>query len=83
MLIEKSCLGKFPSQKTDLYDARRLHTARQQYVEKFICDWRRTRPPTRLAVALAQQARTIDQLVYRLYGLTEEEIKIVEGAKHD
>ena len=23
--------------------------------------------------------REIDQLVYRLYGLTEEEIKIVEG----
>lgn len=25
--------------------------------------------------------REIDQLVYKLYGLTEEEIKIVEGAK--
>lgn len=27
--------------------------------------------------------RQIDQLVYELYGLTEEEIRVVEGAHHD
>lgn len=27
--------------------------------------------------------RAIDSLVYKLYGLTEEEIKIVEGDRHD
>lgn len=27
--------------------------------------------------------RLIDLVVYRLYGLTEEEVKIVEGRNHD
>jgi hypothetical protein len=27
--------------------------------------------------------RQIDQMVYKLYGLTEEEVKIVEGDKQD
>jgi hypothetical protein len=33
----------------------------------------------RLAREIASTDREIDQLVYVLYGLTEEEIKIVEG----
>ncbi len=31
------------------------------------------------AVDMREQERKIDELVYQLYGLTEEEIKIVEG----
>jgi type II restriction/modification system DNA methylase subunit YeeA len=34
----------------------------------------------RLARDIASTDREIDNLVYQLYGLTEEEIKIVEGA---
>ncbi len=34
---------------------------------------------TLLARQLAATDREIDKLVYELYGLTEEEIKIVEG----
>ena len=32
-----------------------------------------------MAEALARKYRTIDALVYELYGLTDEEIRIVEG----
>lgn len=35
-----------------------------------------------LARRIAQLDRQIDQLVYELYGLTDEEIAIVEGAGH-
>ena len=35
---------------------------------------------TRLEGEIEATDRQIDQLVYELYGLTEEEIKIVEGA---
>jgi hypothetical protein len=38
-----------------------------------------------LAEAQARIARTdalIDQIVYRLYGLTEEEVAVVEGQNH-
>jgi hypothetical protein len=35
---------------------------------------------SRLTREIASTDREIDNLVYELYGLTEEEIKIVEGA---
>ncbi len=30
-------------------------------------------------LSFSKESKTIDQLVYKLYGLTEEEIRIVEG----
>jgi type II restriction/modification system DNA methylase subunit YeeA len=36
---------------------------------------------TRLEHEIEATDRQIDQLVYELYGLTEEEIKIVEGSE--
>ena len=44
--------------------------------------WSRRRPPTSAAIERQIEAtdRQIDQLVYELYGLTEEEIVIVEEA---
>ena len=36
--------------------------------------------PAHLQRTIARVDKEIDRLVYELYGLTEEEIKIVEGA---
>lgn len=43
---------------------------------RIILDWKQA---LELKAKIDQTDREIDQMVYELYGLTEEEIKIVEG----
>jgi len=42
---------------------------------------RQVQRPSRKSAKVKELERQIDQLIYKLYGLTEEEIKIVEGEK--
>ena len=44
-------------------------------------NWRRQTPPekVRLGTQIELIDRAIDRLAYELYGLTEEEIRVVEG----